>query len=98
MKKTYRHKLFILKVVKLVALILALSSTSSSTKMMSSNVLEVISLPPYSPNITVTYRWESLSFLYTELTLLILGEVLVWFFLVRVIYCMFSKKHDKSYL
>ena len=73
--------LFNLKVGKLTALMFALATSLASAMVAGHNIIDVIALPPYTPNISVTYRWESLTFLYSELILLIIGESLVLLFL-----------------
>mgnify|MGYP001560171830 CR=1 FL=1 len=84
-----------LRVWKLAGMIFALASSFASTVMAARQIIDVIILPTREnivPGITLAYRWESLPFLYTELSLLILGEIIVWLFLAPRVYRMLPRR------
>ena len=81
-----------LRVWKLAGLMFALASSFASVGFISQEIIGVIRMPLRFDGITVTYRWESLPSLYAELGLLILGEILIWLFLLPKIYGMLSKR------
>ena len=77
------------KVLRFVGIALAMAASVASTVLAVSKIRDVISLPLYSDNFTGPYyRYESLESLYTEMILLVIGEIMVLVFLVPLFWKM----------
>ena len=81
-------------VVRFIMVVMAMAASMASTVLAASKIRDVASLPLYSDNLTGPYyRYESLEFLYTEMSILILGEVMVLVFLVPLFWKMLPHRN-----